>query len=62
VSLGDPPNYAPAPGELIGELAKACKVTSDEIAYELLLADEGRATLYLPASNFAGANPHCLAR
>jgi N-acyl-D-aspartate/D-glutamate deacylase len=51
--LGDPPNYAPAQDQLIGAIAAKAGRTPHEVAYDLLLENEGKAVLYLPASNFS---------
>jgi N-acyl-D-aspartate/D-glutamate deacylase len=50
--LGDPPNYEPDPSESLGRRAKALGVNPDELVYDALLADEGRAFLYFPMHNY----------
>lgn len=55
-SLGDPPNYEPAPEDLLHARAKALGVSTAELAYDLLLENEGNAVLMSPSSNFAEGN------
>lgn len=50
--LGDPPNYAPASSDSVAARAAAAGVSTEEIAYDLLLEDEGRALLYVTLGNF----------
>lgn len=54
--LGDPPNYEPDPKDSIAEKAKALGVNPDELVYDALLADEGRAFLYFPMQNYAAGD------
>jgi N-acyl-D-aspartate/D-glutamate deacylase len=51
--LGADPDYAPPPHMRIAERAKAMGVTPLSLGYDLMLQDEGRAILYLPANNYA---------
>ncbi|MFT3814914.1 MAG: amidohydrolase family protein [Acidovorax sp.] len=55
-SLGDPLNYEPAPEDLLHARAKAMGVSTAELAYDLLLENEGNAVLMSPSSNFAEGN------
>ena len=51
--LGDPPNYEPAPQTSIAAEAARLGVSPEELAYDLLLEDEGRNCLYLIVNNYA---------
>lgn len=50
--LGNPPDYEPPAARRVEALAKARGVTARELAYDLLLEDEGRRMLLLPITNF----------
>ena len=50
--LGDPPNYEPDPRDSLAERARAQGVHPDELVYDALLGDEGRAFLYFPMHNY----------
>lgn len=52
--LGDPPDYMPGAERSAGACAAQRGVSVDELLYDLLLEEEGRAVLYLPLANFAG--------
>jgi N-acyl-D-aspartate/D-glutamate deacylase len=68
--LGDPPNYEPDPGDSLAARAAVLGVHPDELVYDALLADDGRAFLYFPMHNYVEgsldnvrtmlANPHTL--
>ncbi|HTK80283.1 MAG TPA: amidohydrolase family protein [Rhizomicrobium sp.] len=57
--LGDPPDYEPPRERAIANLAKAQDRPPAEIAYDLLLEDEGRAFLFMPFANYMDYNLDC---
>ena len=50
--LGDPPNYEPDPRDSLAVKARALGVHPDELVYDALLRDEGRAFLFFPMHNY----------
>lgn len=50
------PNYEPGEDISITGLAKARGISPAEMAYELLLGDEGKALLFVPFANYADRN------
>jgi N-acyl-D-aspartate/D-glutamate deacylase len=54
--LGDPPNYEPPPETSVLAQAKARGVTPEELAYDLLLEQDGRNILFLAAANYGDKN------
>lgn len=50
--LGDPPDYEPLPEKSIGTRAAALGISPQELVYDLLLEQDGHATLMLPAANY----------
>lgn len=52
-ALSDPPDYEPAPEASIAAEAALKGVSPEERALECLLADDGRAFLYVPFLNYA---------
>ncbi|MCB1744922.1 MAG: amidohydrolase family protein, partial [Gammaproteobacteria bacterium] len=54
--FGDPPDYEPAPSQSIAAIAEREGRAPEQVAYDMLLADEGRAILYRPLSNYAYGN------
>jgi N-acyl-D-aspartate/D-glutamate deacylase len=58
--LGDPPNYEPPKETSIAAMAERSNRTASEIAYDLLLENEGKAFLFSPFANYAEYNlDHC---
>jgi len=51
--LGDPPNYEPDPSTSVAAIAEREGKRPDELAYEILLQNEGREFLYFPFLNYA---------
>jgi N-acyl-D-aspartate/D-glutamate deacylase len=51
--MSDPPNYEPNPECSIARRAADSGVSPESIAYDLLVADGGRALIYVPFSNYA---------
>lgn len=51
--LGDPPDYEQDPSQSLGAVARARGIEPQELAYDLMLEDEGRAMLYFPFLNYA---------
>ena len=54
--FGDPPNYEPDPATSIHAQAERSGRSPDDLAYELVLQDEGRAFLYTPFANYHHGN------
>jgi N-acyl-D-aspartate/D-glutamate deacylase len=55
-ALGDPPDYEPDPSTSIAARAMRDGRDPHALAYDLLLAEEGRAFLYLPLLNWGQGN------
>jgi N-acyl-D-amino-acid deacylase len=54
--ITDPPTYEPGRELSVASLAAEAGVTAAEMAYDLLLADDGHAMLYVALSNFGAGN------
>jgi N-acyl-D-aspartate/D-glutamate deacylase len=54
--LGDPPDYEPDPASSIARRAERTGRDPLDLAYDHLLADGGRAFLYVPLLNYADGN------
>ena len=52
-ALGDPPQYAPARETSLACMARRAGKSAAEVAYEAMLAQDGRGLIYTPAANFA---------
>ena len=55
-AMGNPPIYDPAPETRIDREAKRRGISAAELAYDLLLEDEGRSILFLPGANYRDNN------
>jgi N-acyl-D-aspartate/D-glutamate deacylase len=51
--FGDPPQYEPDPDTSIAAEARRLGVAPAELAYDLMLAEDGRGILYRPTTNYA---------
>ncbi len=51
--LGDPPDYEPGHDRSLAGMAEAAGVSPMEVAYDAMLADDGRGLLYVPILNYA---------
>ncbi|HEY4943433.1 MAG TPA: amidohydrolase family protein [Rhizomicrobium sp.] len=59
-ALGDPPNYEPPKESSIAAMAARSNRTPSEIAYDLILENDGKAFLFSPFANYAEYNlDHC---
>jgi N-acyl-D-aspartate/D-glutamate deacylase len=56
-ALGDPVDYEPEPSTSVAARAARAGVTPQEVVYDLMLEDDGRALLYTPVMNWA--DEHC---
>ncbi len=54
--LGEPANYEPAPEESFAGLAEARGCTPQEVAYDALLENDGRALIYHPLFNYGSGD------
>jgi N-acyl-D-aspartate/D-glutamate deacylase len=54
--MGNPPVYDPAPEYRLDKIAEREGRTAAEVAYDLLLKDEGRNILFLPGANYRDGN------
>jgi N-acyl-D-aspartate/D-glutamate deacylase len=54
--LGDPPNYEPPKETSLAAQAARGNREAQDIAYDMLLEDEGRAFLFLPFANYTDFN------
>ncbi len=54
--MGDPPVYDPKPEDRIDRIAARRGLTAAEVAYDLLLENDGRTILFLPGANYRDGN------
>jgi N-acyl-D-aspartate/D-glutamate deacylase len=54
--VGDVPNYEPQPGDSVAALATGLGREPMDVAYDLLLEDEGHGLLYVPLLNYGDGN------
>lgn len=54
--MGSVPNYSPALEDRVDKIAQRLGVTPEEVAYDMMLEDEGHGIIYHPARNFARNN------
>ncbi len=50
--LGDPPNYEPDPADSLGAKARQWGLNPDELVYDAMLGDDGRAFIFFPLHNY----------
>jgi N-acyl-D-aspartate/D-glutamate deacylase len=54
--LGDPPVYEPPVETNLANLAAAAGVRPEEVAYDLMLEDDGKALIFVPVANYIDGN------
>lgn len=54
--LGDPPDYEPAKDSAIAAIARQRGRAAQDVAYDMLLEDEGRNFLFMPFANYVDYN------
>ncbi|HEX4888763.1 MAG TPA: amidohydrolase family protein [Alphaproteobacteria bacterium] len=54
--LGDPPDYEPPVEKSVKALAEARGVSPEELVYDMILENDGKALLYAPLANYTANN------
>lgn len=54
--FGDPPQYEPDPSTSVGAEARRRGIDPAELAYDLLMENDGRGILYHPMTNYSGGD------
>ena len=54
--LGDPPDYEPGPERSLAGIAAATGRSPLEVAYDVMLEDDGRTVLYIPLLGYSAGN------
>ncbi|MDE0808240.1 MAG: amidohydrolase family protein [Alphaproteobacteria bacterium] len=54
--LGNPTNYEPEPEQCIAAQASRLGVTPEALAYDMMMAGDGRTILYHPMTNYTGGD------
>ncbi|KAB7646181.1 N-acyl-D-amino-acid deacylase family protein [Polymorphobacter fuscus] len=54
--MGEPPVYDPAPDDRLDRIAERQGRTAAEVAYDLLIENDGRNILFLPGANYRDGN------
>jgi N-acyl-D-aspartate/D-glutamate deacylase len=55
-AMGELPDYTPAPGDRLDEVARRRGVRPAEVAYDILLENQGHGIIYFPARNYTDYN------
>jgi N-acyl-D-aspartate/D-glutamate deacylase len=55
-AMGEQPNYSPSEYDRFDNVAKRLGVSQAEVAYDTIMANDGRGIIYFPARNFTDYN------
>ena len=58
--LGDPPQYEPVPESSIASIAKRQNASPANVAFDLMMENEGKTILYHPMSNYSAGDMSCV--